>query len=113
MAAARPHRSCLIEPGQAKNAAPPGVLPLLRKSMLSLYKQPLIDLYWRVHELEADRVEKRLLALEIQEELLRCIVRAEARIRRRRKLNAQTKRELSNRENSRETSNELRKIHER
>src|SRR3954452_16698669 len=29
VAVARPHRSCLIEPGQAKNAAPPRVLLLL------------------------------------------------------------------------------------
>jgi hypothetical protein len=79
--------------------------------MLNLYRLPLIDLYERVHELESDRVGKRLLALGIQEELLQRIVRAEARIRRRRDFNTQTKFELSKRSNSRDTSNKLRTLH--
>lgn len=80
--------------------------------MLKRYKRALIDLYRRIHELEADRLGKRLLALEIQEELLRRIVRAEVRIRQRRKLNAQTKRDLSNRANSRDISTNVRKVHQ-
>ncbi|WP_158926497.1 hypothetical protein [Acidisphaera sp. S103] len=81
--------------------------------MLNLYRLPLIKLYQRVHELEADRIGNRLLALEIQEELLQRIVRAEARIRRRRDFNARTKFELSKRDNSRDTSNKLRTRHAR
>ena len=45
--------------------------------MMKRYRKALVSLYSRVHELEAARVEKRLLALEIQEELLLRIVRAE------------------------------------
>jgi len=81
--------------------------------MLKRYRRKLMDLYGRIRELEADRVGKRVLALEIQEELLRCIVQAEARIRRRRVSNAQTKRDMSKCGNSREISSNLRDLHER
>ena len=38
--------------------------------MLGRYRKSLVSLFQRVHELEADRVGKRLLALQIQEQLL-------------------------------------------
>lgn len=77
--------------------------------MMKRYQKALIKLYARVHELEAARVEKRLLALEIQEELLRGIVRAEGRVRKARELSSQIKHQLSKRGNTRLISEELRK----
>ncbi|MDE1883912.1 MAG: hypothetical protein KGH70_08055 [Rhodospirillales bacterium] len=59
--------------------------------MMKHYRKALVSLYSRVHELEAARVEKRRLALEIQEELLLRIVRAEGGIRKVRELSHQIK----------------------
>jgi hypothetical protein len=78
--------------------------------MLGRYKRSLISLFLRVHELQADRVGKRLLALEIQEELLAGIGRAEGRIRKTRAVDDHVKRSLSQRGNTRETSAKLKAL---
>jgi hypothetical protein len=75
--------------------------------MLSRYKQALIALYYRVHELSSDPVAKRLLALEIQEELLRRIGHAEYLIRQRREGNKGIKYKLSERSMDRQASRQL------
>ena len=81
--------------------------------MLSRYRKSLVSLFRRVHVLEADRVGKRLLALEIQEELLVRIGRAERRIRKARAANVQVKRSLSQRGNTRDASARLKALHQR
>jgi len=65
--------------------------------VLFRYKQGLVDLFRRVHELRDDPVRKRLLALEIQEDLLRRIGHAEQRLRRTRFTNNALKCQLAKR----------------
>jgi hypothetical protein len=81
--------------------------------MLGRYKKSLISLFRRVHELEADRVGNRLLALEIQEELLARITHAERRIRKARAANVQVKRSRTQRGNTRDASARLKAMHQR
>jgi hypothetical protein len=64
----------------------------------------LIALFHRVHVLQADPVEKRLLALDILEELIRRISRAEAAIRKVRASNQALKSMLAQRGNTREVA---------
>jgi hypothetical protein len=75
--------------------------------VLSRYKSGLIALFERVHRLQADPTGKRLLALEIQEELLLRIGRAERVIRRKRKEIDTLKSRLAQRGNDRETSRQI------
>ena len=81
--------------------------------MLGRYRKSLVSLFQRVHELEADRVGKRLLALQIQEQLLVRISRAESRIRNARAVNVHVKRNLSQRGKTREVSAKLKDTHQR
>ena len=81
--------------------------------MLDRYREGLVSLFERVHELEADRVGKRLLALQIQEELLVRIGRAESRIRKARTVNRHFKRSRSQRGNTRDASAKLKDMHQR
>jgi hypothetical protein len=75
--------------------------------VLSRYKNGLVALFERVHELQADPTGKRLLALEIQEELLLRIGRAERVIRRTRDEINELKCRLAQRGNDRETSRQI------
>lgn len=75
--------------------------------MLSRYRSGLIALFERVHRLQADPTGKRLLALEIQEELLLRIGRAERVIRRTRNEIDALKCRLAQRGNDRETSRQI------
>jgi hypothetical protein len=75
--------------------------------VLSRYKSGLIALFARVHRLQADPTGKRLLALEIQEELLLRIGRAERVIRRTRNEIDALKCRLAQRGNDRETSRQI------
>src|SRR5262245_40929119 len=75
--------------------------------MLSRYKSSLIALFKRVHTLEADPTGRRLLALEIQEELLQRLGRAERVIRCTRQEIDALKRQLAQRGNDRATSRRL------
>lgn len=79
--------------------------------MLSRYKSGLIALFERVHRLQADPTGKRLLALEIQEELLLRIGRAERVIRRTRNEIDALKCRLAQRGNDRETSGRIKRQH--
>jgi hypothetical protein len=81
--------------------------------MLGRYKKSVLSLFRRVHELEADRGGNRLLALEIQEELLARISRAERRIRKARAANVEVKRSRSQRGNTRDASARLKGMHQR
>jgi hypothetical protein len=63
--------------------------------MLTRHKKWLLPLFRQIRELHAQPLEKRLLALEIQEELLCRIGRAERRIRQIRKENKEIKRSLA------------------
>lgn len=72
--------------------------------MLTRHKRALVNLFARVHELQADPIEKRMLALEIQEELLRRIIQAERQIKRRKKFNKAIKFRLAQKGNSREAA---------
>ena len=80
--------------------------------MLDRYNNCLISLFKRVHELKSDRVGKRLLALEIQEELIVRIGRAESRIRKARNANNYIKFTLSQRGNTREFSSKLKSMYQ-
>ena len=75
--------------------------------MLSRYKSGLLALFERVHRLQVDPTGKRLLALEIQEELLLRIGRAERVIRRTRNEIDVLKCRLAQRGNDRETSRRI------
>jgi len=74
---------------------------------LSRYKNGLIALFERVHRLQADPTGKRLLALEIQEELLLRIGRAKRVIRCTRNEIDALKCRLAQRGNDRETSRRI------
>jgi hypothetical protein len=76
-------------------------------TVLSRYKSGLIALFERVHRLQADPTGRRLLALEIQEELLLRIGRAERVIRRTRNEIDTLKRRLAQRGNDRGTSRQI------
>jgi hypothetical protein len=74
------------------------------RGILIHYKRTLISLFKKVRELQADPIQNRLTALDVQEELLRCIGRAESRIRRTRKVTGDIKARLSKRGNTRQES---------
>lgn len=75
--------------------------------MLSRYRSGLIALFERLHQLQADPIGKRLLALGIQEELLLRIGRAERIIRLTRNEIDALKCRLARRGNDRETSRQI------
>jgi hypothetical protein len=75
--------------------------------MLARYKKSLIELFKSLHELRRDPLGKRRIALEIQEDLLKRIGRAEYLIKNIRKANVEIKTTFSHRGNSREQSIEL------
>lgn len=75
------------------------------------YRKALRSLFARVQELAERRIENGHLVFEIQEELLRRIVRAESRIRKARSAAQQLKIMLSNPENTRAISDEIRWKH--
>jgi hypothetical protein len=77
--------------------------------MLARYKKGLMKLFKCIHELQSDPLGKRPLALEIQEDLLRRIGRAERLIRKTRAINRDIKATLSQRGNEHEESNALKK----
>lgn len=77
--------------------------------MLKRYKKILIPLFYRIRELEKAPLEKRLLALNIQEELLKRIINAESLIQRIRVQNKLIKKQLSQRSNTREIAQEIRR----
>jgi len=79
--------------------------------MLSRHRRALISLFQRIHDLEADRYGKRLLALEIQEELLVRITRAESAVRRWREANTAVKRQLASPGKSRDEARKLKEQH--
>jgi hypothetical protein len=81
--------------------------------MMNRRKKGLLTLFQLVHELEADRIGKRFLALEIQEEVLARIGRAEQGIRKARTEGNDIKRRLSQRGNTRDVSRTLRETYER
>lgn len=80
--------------------------------MLNRYRKILIRLFERVHELQADPFGRRLLALDIQEELLARIGNAERRIRTIRLENAKIKQNISQSRSTREVSSRLKAIHQ-
>jgi len=69
--------------------------------MLTRYKKGLMELFKCVRELQSDPLGKRLLALEIQEELLKTVKRAEYLIKKTRNANREIKAILSQRGNNR------------
>jgi hypothetical protein len=73
-------------------------------SMLTRHKKWLLALFQQVNELRSDPLNKRLLALEIQEELLRRIGLAERLIRRIRSENRLTKKTLAQRNTQRDVA---------
>ena len=79
--------------------------------VLSRYKQGLTSIFRRVHELKSDPYEHRLLALEIQEELLGRVSRAERAIRKLRAANKAIKVQLAQRGNPRELARQLQNDH--
>jgi hypothetical protein len=68
--------------------------------MLTRHKKWLLTLFQQVNELRADPLNQRLLALEIQEQLLQRIGRAERLIRRIRSENKLIKKTLAQRDTS-------------
>ena len=76
---------------------------------MSRYKSGFVALFKRVHDLQADPTGKRLLALEIQEELVLRIGRAERVIRRTRNEIDALKCRLAQRGNDREISRRMKK----
>ena len=80
-------------------------------SMLVRYKKGLMEVFNRIHELQSDPLGKRLLALELQEKLLKRIWRAEYLIRKTRIANKEIKATLSKQGNGRQESNALKKCY--
>jgi hypothetical protein len=77
--------------------------------MLVRYKKGLMELFNSIHELQSDPLGKRLLALELQEKLLKRIGRAEYLITKTRIANKEIKATLSKQGNGREESEALKK----
>jgi hypothetical protein len=80
-------------------------------TVLERYKSRLIALFRKVHELQAEPIKDRLLALEIQEELLLCIGRAERHIRRVRASGKSIKAQLSQRGTERAKALRLKRLY--
>ena len=79
--------------------------------MLDPYRKTLVLLFGKVHELQAEPVAKRMLALEIQEELLRLMSRAEYLIRKKKAANKAIKCSLSRPGNDRLQAQTLKEAH--
>ena len=75
--------------------------------MLARYKRWLVPLFQQVHALQAAPLDRRLLALEIQESLLYRMSRAEWLLRRIRNDNKALKKELTRRDLTREVSRKI------
>jgi hypothetical protein len=75
--------------------------------MLARYKRWLVPLLQQVHALQAAPLDRRLLALEIQESLLYRMSRAEWLLRRIRNDNKTLKKELTRRDSTREASRKI------
>jgi hypothetical protein len=79
--------------------------------MLTRHKKWLIALFQQVQELRANPLEKRMLALDIQEQLLQRIGRAERLIRQIRKNNKSIKKALTHPDTSREAAQQAKACH--
>jgi hypothetical protein len=66
--------------------------------MFERQKNWLLALFYKLRELSADPIGKRILALEIQEQLIKRISRAERLIRRIRRANEEIKKQLTQRQ---------------
>jgi hypothetical protein len=77
--------------------------------MLSRYRDILIALFKKVHDLHSARVEKRMLALEIQEELLLRLVHSERIVRKTKKAIKNLKSQLSTPGKTKEESSKIKK----
>src|ERR1700688_1509678 len=79
--------------------------------MLKRHKKWLFTLFQQVNELRADPLDKRLLALEIQEQLLQRIRRAERLMRQIRSENKLIKRTLAQRDTQRDVARKAKARH--
>jgi hypothetical protein len=81
--------------------------------MLARYKKILISLFTKVHELRMEPLAKRMLALEIQEELLLRLVASERIVRKTKKALNNLKTQLRSRGNTKQVSEQIKKSIER